>query len=136
MAQVFADEGVRQVGWCLNTIDRLAEPILVSQRVSLLCTEYNFRFSCSKLSLVFHMLHNTNGYRCASHTQVSQILLPPFFFLFFIQNAPEGTNKYSTANVNWPVLDSFTSGQELTFHIKMNANHWVSGCSPCAHTEA
>ncbi|CAM9378424.1 unnamed protein product, partial [Ectocarpus sp. 8 AP-2014] len=40
------------------------------------------------------------------------------------QNADEGTNVYSTANINWDPLDSFTSGQVLEMDIVMNAYHW------------
>lgn len=50
---------------------------------------------------------------------------PTFDVNFFFQNAPEGTNKYSTANVNWPTIDSFKSGQVLEMDIVMNAYHWV-----------
>ncbi|CAB1100464.1 unnamed protein product [Ectocarpus sp. CCAP 1310/34] len=40
------------------------------------------------------------------------------------QNADEGSNVYSTANIGWDVLDSFKSGEVLEIDIIMNAYHW------------
>lgn len=42
-----------------------------------------------------------------------------------LQRAEEGSNKYSTANINWDPLETFTSGQVLEIDIVMNAFHWV-----------
>eukprot|EP00903_Cladosiphon_okamuranus_P006097 g6007.t1 len=40
------------------------------------------------------------------------------------QNAAEGSNRYSTANINWEPASSFISGQVLEMDIVMNAYHW------------
>ncbi|CAN0252453.1 unnamed protein product, partial [Ectocarpus fasciculatus] len=40
------------------------------------------------------------------------------------QNADESSNVYSTPNINWDPIDSFTSGQVLEMDIVMNAYHW------------
>lgn len=51
----------------------------------------------------------------------------------YVQNADEGSNVYSTANIGWDVLGSFKSGEVLEMDIIMNAYHWVS---PLAYVTA
>lgn len=42
------------------------------------------------------------------------------------QDAEEGTNYYSTANIEWPILETVQQGQVLEIKMGMNAYHWVS----------
>lgn len=52
--------------------------------------------------------------------------------MVYEQNADEGSNVYSTANIGWDVLGSFKSGEVLEMDIIMNAYHWVSPLSHVA----
>ena len=42
-----------------------------------------------------------------------------------LQNADEGSNKYSTPNSGWAALGSFQKGQVLEMDLIMTANHMV-----------
>jgi len=49
--------------------------------------------------------------------------------LFCSQNRAENANEdvvYSTPNSNWPVIDSYTSGEVMEVHVAMEYYHAVS----------